>query len=401
MNSANNEENGGIKRENSIRARNQDRGVARQNSFGLPAPNLTTRQSSMVRQNSAIATEPTEVRSMARQNSTRPRSVDPGIGGIDHPVPSPSVAYNQNRPYRWGFTDLASAFNWGVIVLTLGSYGLLLSTPVFWLCWSILVTEAVIFYSLRPYWLWIEKENSAKPDRGRAGAVFLKVGMAVALITMICYDHHFGQRQNKILFIAGFLIILVEGFSSFVLLGEEFGSLMRSSSDNKMRRLRSITEGHKYDVINFLTPSVINGMIGVTGAVSLGGNLGSLMTEKAYWILASILVVDLVAEAIHRFDLGERSLFDLLPEKMPNRHYLAILLRLIVEGCLCYWMAQEISQTSYFPSHMDVADCDGKCQERSKNLLITMVALGGLQAAATFTSPLWSCLLAPQYVPYF
>ncbi|GLJ37990.1 hypothetical protein SUGI_0773260 [Cryptomeria japonica] len=261
--------------------------------------------------------------------------------------------------YIRGFTDLAAAFNWGVVVLTLGSYGLVLSDPVFWVCWSILVTEAVIFYSVRPYWNWIENstrttdesQDTKKPHRpsdyGKAGAVFLKVGMSIALITLVLYSQDIAQRQTKIILVVSLSIILFEGFMPILIAKEEMRSLMRNPSAKRKEMMRSITEGHNWRASNFLTPSVVNAMICVTAATVLGGNLGSLMPEKAYWIFTSIFVVDLMAEAIHRFDCGRRSLFD-IPEDFSNIHYVAIILRLVVEGCLCYWMTKEICQDSRF-----------------------------------------------------
>ncbi|GLJ37984.1 hypothetical protein SUGI_0773180 [Cryptomeria japonica] len=134
------------------------------------------------------------------RNNIRSRSTDPpGIAASSAQTPEANDHYVQ---YIRGFTDLASAFNWGVVALTLGSYGMLLSTPVFWLCWSILVTEAVIFYSIRPYWTWIENslrttdqsQDSRKihrpSDHGRTGVVFLKVGMSIALITLLLYNQN-------------------------------------------------------------------------------------------------------------------------------------------------------------------------------------------------------------------
>ncbi|GLJ37989.1 hypothetical protein SUGI_0773250 [Cryptomeria japonica] len=345
-----------------------------------------------------------------RQNSIRSRSSDAVIGhsgASSAQIPEANDHYVQ---YIRGFTDLAAAFNWGVVVLTLGSYGLVLSDPVFWLCWSILVTEAVIFYSVRPYWNWIENstrttdesQDTKKPhrpsDHERAGAVFLKVGMSIALITLLLYSQDIAQRQTKIILVVSLSIILFEGFAPILIAKEEMRSLMRNPSAKRKEMMRSITEGHNWNASSFLTPSVINAMICVTGATVLGGNLGSLMPEKPYWIFISIIVVDLMAEAIHRFDCGKRSLFA-IPEDLPKIHYLAIILRLIIEGFLCYWMTKEICQDSYFPSNVDINACDGQCQERSKQLLITMVALGGLQAAGTFTIPLCSCVLGPHFLP--
>ncbi|GLJ37985.1 hypothetical protein SUGI_0773190 [Cryptomeria japonica] len=342
------------------------------------------------------------------RNNIRSRSTDPGIAASSAQTPEANDHYVQ---YIRGFTDLASAFNWGVVALTLGSYGMLLSTPVFWLCWSILVTEAVIFYSIRPYWTWIENslrttDQSSQDsrihrpsDHGRAGVVFLKVGMSIALITLLLYNQNITQRQSKILLFVALSIILFEGFTPILIVREELRTLMEVQAGNGTQMTSNITEEHKWNAANFLTPSVINAMIGATGAIVLGGNLGSLMPEKAYWIFASIFVVDLLAEAIHRFDCGKRSLFDIPDQDLGNIHYVAIILRLVVEGCLCYWMTKEICQDSYFASNVDINACDGQCQERSKQLLITMVALGGVQAAGTFICPLCSCIIGPHYLP--
>ncbi|GLJ37988.1 hypothetical protein SUGI_0773230 [Cryptomeria japonica] len=353
-------------------------------------------------------------------------SSDPGTDHLHSAIHSAQgpEANDHYVQYIRGFTDLASAFNWGVVALTLGSYGMLLSTPVFWVCWSILVTEAVIFYSIRPYWNWIEnscritdqsqdgKKLHRPSDHAKAGVVFIKVGMSIALVTLLLYNQNITQRQTKILLFAALSIIIFEGFTHIFMIKEELGSLMgvqmpsNVSEDHKwkaakfLRMSSNISEDRKWNAANFLTPSVINAMIGATGAIVLGGNLGSLMPEKPYWIFASIFVVDLLAEAIHRFDCGKRSLLDIPDQHLGNIHYVAIILRLVVEGCLCYWMTKEICQDSYFPSNVDINACDGQCQDRSRQLLITMVALGGIQAAGTCIIPICSFILGPHYLPF-
>ncbi|GLJ37987.1 hypothetical protein SUGI_0773220 [Cryptomeria japonica] len=402
--------------------------MQRQNSITKRQNSITKRQNSRKSRSSDPALEElpiTSAKNCSKSCSSDPvleeliitsgqnSSSDPGTDYLHSPSPSAQgpEANDHHVEYIRGFADLASTFNWGVVALTLGSYGMLLSTPVFWVCWSILVTEAVISYSIRPYWTWIEnfpqtadqsqesKKLHRASDHCRAGVVFLKVDMSIALVTLLLYNEDITQRQTKILLFVALSIILFEGFTHILIVREETKTSMEVQSGNGTQMTSNITEEHKWNAANFLTPSVINAMIGATGAIVLGGNLGSLMPEKPYWIFTSIFVVDLLAEAIHRFDCGKRSLFD-IPEDLPNKHYVAIILRLVVEGCLCYWMTKEICQDSYFPSHVDVDACNRLCRERSKQLLITMVALGGLQAAGTSIIPIYSFILGPHYLPF-
>ncbi|XP_057863897.1 uncharacterized protein LOC131071936 isoform X2 [Cryptomeria japonica] len=326
----------------------------------------------------------------ARAITERAFSGDPGKG------PSTSVRYIQQ------FAHWASTFNWGAVVLILGSYGLLLSNPLFWLCWSILVTKAVIYYSIQPYWEWIEdstrttdeSEGTRKPhrfsDHGGAGAIILKVGMSIALIILILHSEDITQRQNTVLLIVAASIILFEGFMP-LLVGREELSLWRNPLNN-------ITEDQKWKALIFFTPSAIHAIIFTTGPIVLGGDLGQLMRKEAFWGFGFIFLVDLLAEVIRRFGSGRHSP-SVMAENLPKNHYVAVILRLVVEGCLCCWMTKEICQEAYFSSHLASDVCNRLCRERSKQLLITMVALGGLQATGTFIAPLCSCLLGPRDVP--
>ncbi|GLJ25422.1 hypothetical protein SUGI_0486850 [Cryptomeria japonica] len=213
-----------------------------------------------------------------------------------------------------GLKDWTCLLSCGIIILTLGSHGLYLPALKFWGCWSLLVFDAVMFYTVRPYWIWIEK----------------------SLIVMIFRDHDFSQRQNKILLFISLSVIIFEGFLNIAFIREK-------------------KENYVPNRIIKILPMISNFM----------------------------------AEFIHRFDCGNRSLYDPIPKSLPKRRYFANVLRVSGEGLLCYSMIVQISGDPYY---VDVKICEAQCQERSRSMLMTMAALSGIQATVAFAFPLCSCL---------
>ncbi|KAI5062593.1 hypothetical protein GOP47_0023132 [Adiantum capillus-veneris] len=235
-------------------------------------------------------------------------------------------------------------------VLVLDSFGSFMSALTLWACWTILLVKLLTDFSVRPGWKWLtsymhirgrsnlqhrlRSDESTSPSaaglddqqlnliitgadrvRGDVSAQCIKFTLATVLagnayifgltLSPGCSTPPCSERAMESIMGLAVLVMVLEGTPLLLSDGLFRGSVVKRMERSWIlfghaialfRRDPELTWLQLVFILQNFQASASSAVLVTTGGLLVGGNFGSFMTRRCFWLCWSIIVIELLAE---------------------------------------------------------------------------------------------------------
>lgn len=321
---------------------------------------------------------------------------------------------------RWNSSSIISSLescrrnlgnmNCVLMTLILGGFGTYMRSSVFWVCWSLIVIEAIMSNTIPPSIDHAPPGNSTLSAQlqhfGDWLAYWNGFGIKIMLVSiglgrpLIFYpaqpctgsrDCEVGSgcysRLRESLWMM-FALYLLEIFFTLPSGGKLFraaGALSFWPWSAKYRRYTFKTEAWELIRWNSTRSSCVSSSVALAQFVTMGslvgGSFGAFMTAEVYWLCWCSVIVELIAEGILLIGGLYGNITWIRAKALVM---ITWTVRFLGQGPVFALMVDTIKRNDYYTT--DMSNCDETCRARGRQLIYVCCVATGFQCFSFLTS---------------